>query len=272
MKNTLYIIVSLLALTSCEKEIDLDLNDQSGNIVIEGNVTNQSGPYTVKITKSVSFSSPNQYPAVTGAQVILSDNTGQTETLHYVGNGVYQTTTFAGEPGRTYTLKVESEGKQYSAQSKMPEVVNFDGLQQSSFKFGDKTTYTLLPLFTDPLPLGNRYLFSFTINDLTKKYMNTFSDNVNNGLPNQQPLILPNDDNKGRDHEVVVGDKIHVEMQSIDNNVFTYYSALLQISGGNGGTATPTNPPSNISNGALGYFSAHTTDTQTFVIEQMTTP
>ena len=77
---------------------------------------------------------------------------------------------------------------------------------------------------------------------------------------------------KGRDHEVVVGDKIHVEMQSIDNNVFTYYSALLQISGGNGGTATPTNPPSNISNGALGYFSAHTTDTQTFVIEQMTTP
>ena len=256
MKNTFYIIISLLTLTSCEKEIDLDLNDQSGNIVIEGNVTNQSGPYTVKITKSVSFSSPNQYPAVTGAQVILSDDMGQTETLHYVGNGIYQTATFAGEPGRTYTLKVQAEGKQYTAQSKMPEVVYFDGLQQSSFKFGDKTTYTLLPLFTDPLPLGNRYLFSFTINDLTKKYMNTFSDNVNNGLPNQQPLILPNDDNKGRDHEVVVGDKIHVEMQCIDNNIFTYYSSLLQISGGNGGTVTPTNPPSNISNGALGYFAA----------------
>lgn len=270
MKNTFYIILSLFILSSCEKEIDLDLNDQSGNIVIEGNVTNQSGPYTVKITKSVGFSEPNQYPAVTGAQVILSDNTGQTEILHYAGSGMYQTTTFVGTPGRTYTLKVQAEGKQYTAESKMPEEVYFEGLQQSSFKFGDKTTYTLLPLFTDPTPLGNRYLFSFTINDLTKKYMNTFSDNVNNGLPNQQPLILPNDDNKGRDHEVVAGDKIHVEMQCIDTNIFTYYSALLQISGGNGGTVTPTNPPSNISNGALGYFSAHTTETKTFVIQPVT--
>jgi len=272
MKNTFYIILSLLALTSCEKEVDLDLNDQSGNIVIEGNVTNQPGPYTVKITKSVGFSEPNQYPAVTGAQVILSDDMGQTETLQYTGNGVYQTSTFTGSPGRTYTLKVQAEGKEYTAQSKMPEVVYFDGLKQSSFKFGDKTTYTLLPLFTDPIMLGNRYLFIFTINDLPKKYMNTISDNVNNGLPNQQPLILPNDDNKGRDHEVVVGDKIHVEMQSIDTNVFTYYSALLQISGGNGGTATPANPPSNINNGALGYFSAHTTDTETFVIQPPVTP
>ncbi|MEF9478923.1 DUF4249 family protein [Chryseobacterium sp. 1B4] len=159
MKNTLYIILSLLALTSCEKEIDLDLNDQSGNIVIEGNVTNQPGPYTVKITKSVGFSEPNQYPAVTGAQVILSDDMGQTETLQYTGNGVYQTSTFTGSPGRTYTLKVQAEGKEYTAQSKMPEIVYFDGLKQSSFKFGDKTTYTLLPLFTDPMPLGNRYLF-----------------------------------------------------------------------------------------------------------------
>lgn len=272
MKNTFYIILSLFALTSCEKEIDLDLNDQSGNIVIEGNITNTPGPYIVKITKSVGFSEPNQYPAVTGAQVILSDDTGQTETLQYTGNGMYQTTTFTGEPGRIYTLKVQAEGKEYTARSKMPDTVNFEGLEQSSFKFGDKTTYTLLPLFTDPMPLGNRYLFSFTINDLTKKYMNTFSDNVNNGLPNQQPLILPNDDNKGRDHEVVAGDKIHVEMQCIDNNIFTYYSSLLQISGGNGGSATPANPPSNISNGALGYFSAHTTDTQTFVIQQPVTP
>ncbi|WP_262511540.1 hypothetical protein [Chryseobacterium carnipullorum] len=33
----------------------LDLDDKSGNIVIEGNVTNQPGPYFVRITKSVAF-------------------------------------------------------------------------------------------------------------------------------------------------------------------------------------------------------------------------
>ncbi|MCJ7935649.1 MAG: DUF4249 domain-containing protein [Chryseobacterium sp.] len=257
MKNTFLIILSLFAVTSCQKEVDLDLADQSGNIVIEGNVTNQTGPYTVKITKSVGVAQPNQYPAVTGAKVILSDNTGQTEILQYIGQGMYQTSTFVGISGRTYTLNVQAEGKQYTAQSTMPEAVDFEGLVQDSFVFGNTTTYTLLPVFTDPAALGNRYLFSFTVNDIAKKVFNVFSDNVNNGLPNQRPLVLPNDD-KDNNHQVTAGDIIHVEMQCIDNNIFTYYSALTQISGDNGGGVTPSNPPSNISNGALGYFSAHT--------------
>lgn len=271
MKNIIFIILTLFLVTSCEKEIDLDLDDKSGNIVIEGNVTNQPGPYFVRITKSVAFTANNQYPAVSDAQVILSDNTGQTETLQYVGDGKYKTTAFTGVTGRTYTLKIQAEGKQYTAQSSMPEVVNFDGLTQDSFAFGGETTYTLLPVFTDPIALGNRYLFNFTVNNVTKKTFEVFSDNVNNGLVNQRPLILPNedDDDDPNSHKVVPGDTIYVEMQSIDHSIFTYYSALLQISGdgGPGAGVTPSNPPSNINNGALGYFSAHTTQKKSIVIQ-----
>lgn len=267
MKNTFFIILSLLALTSCEKEINLDLADQSGKIVIEGNVTNLQGSYIVKITRSVGFSQPNQYPAVADAQVILSDDTGQTETLSYAGGGEYKTKSFMTAPGRTYTLKVLSEGKQYTAQSTMPANVELHGLAQDSYTIGNKIGYTLLPIFDDPVELGNRYQFNFTINNLPKKYISVLSDNLNNGLPNQWSLRLPDDDNKGRDHEVVVGDIIHVEMQCIDTNVFTYYSALLKISGGYGGSVTPADPPSNISNGALGYFSAHTVQQMTYEIQ-----
>ncbi|MFX8735733.1 DUF4249 family protein, partial [Acinetobacter baumannii] len=84
--------------------------------MIEGNITDQAGPYFVKITKSVAFTQTNQYPAVTNAQVILSDNTGQTETLQYAGNGNYKTSAFVGQPGRIYTLTINAEGKQYTAQ------------------------------------------------------------------------------------------------------------------------------------------------------------
>ncbi|MFC3157380.1 DUF4249 family protein [Chryseobacterium arachidis] len=90
MKNIFLIILSLFLVTSCEKEIDLDLEDQSGKIVIEGNITDQPGPYYLRITKSVAFTETNQYPAIENAQVVLSDNTGQTETLQYVGNGNYK--------------------------------------------------------------------------------------------------------------------------------------------------------------------------------------
>ena len=269
MKNIFLIILSFFLVTSCEKEIDLDLEDQSGNIVIEGNVTDQAGPYYVKITKSVAFTQANQYPAIENAQVVLSDNTGQTETLLYVGNGRYRTSSFVGQSGRTYTLKIQAEGKEYTSTSIMPAAVPFDDLEQDSFMVGGETSYTLLPVFTDPPALGNRYLFSYTVNNKTKRYFSEFSDNVNNGMPNQRPLILPNDDGEDPDDvKVVVGDTIHVEMQCIDDKVYTFYSALLQLSGGGpGGGVTPANPPSNISNGALGYFSAHTVSKKSIVIQ-----
>ena len=76
MKNIFLIIISLFLVISCEREIDLNLEDQSGNIVIEANVTDQAGPYTVRITKSVSFTQSNSYPRVENAQVTLSDNLG----------------------------------------------------------------------------------------------------------------------------------------------------------------------------------------------------
>lgn len=264
MKNIFLIIISLFLVISCEREINLNLEDQSGNVVIEANVTDQAGSYSVRITKSVSFTQSNTYPGIENAQVTLSDNLGQTENLQHIGNGIYQTSSFQGQSGRIYTLKVKAEGKEYISQSKMPETVEFQGLEQDSFMVAGETNYTLLPIFVDPPVLGNRYLFSYLVNDNPKKYFSEFSDNVNNGLPNQRPLILPNDD---KEVKVKVGDKITVEMQCIDDAVYTFYSALLQLSGGGGGGVTPTNPPSNISNGALGYFSAHTVSVKTIVIE-----
>lgn len=268
MKNLLYILISLFLITGCEKEIDLDLEDKSGNIVIEGNVSDQPGPYYVKITRSVAFTQNNEYPLIEDAVVILSDNSGQTETLQYVGAGRYETTNFVTQPGKTYTIKVTAEGKEYTAKSTMPFPVSLDDLQQDSFTIGGEITYTLLPIFTDPSALGNRYLLKYSINNSSKKTFEIFSDNVNNGMVNQRPLVLPNDDEDPDDQKVVVGDTIYVELQCIDTNVFTYYSSLLQISGsGPGGSVTPSNPPSNISNGALGYFSAHTSSKKSFVIQ-----
>ena len=266
MRNIFLILLSLFLMVSCEREIDLNLEDQSGNIVIEGNITDQAGPYKVRITKSVAFTQTNQYPPIENAAVTITDDLGQTETLQYIGNGNYQATNFQGQSGRTYTLKINAENKEYISQSKMPEAVDFQGLEQDSFMVAGETTYSLLPIFIDPPTLGNRYLFTYYVNDNPKKYFSEFSDNVNNGSPNQRPLILPNDDEDG-DVKVKVGDTITVEMQCIDDAVYIFYSALLQLSSGGGGGVTPTNPPSNISNGALGYFSAHTVRVKTIVIE-----
>ena len=120
------------------------------------------------------------------------------------------------------------------------------------------------PVCTDPLPLGNRYLLIVSVNASKLKPLETFSDNFNNGLVNQRNLRLPGDN----EDNVKIGDTIHVEMQCIDQNIYTYYNAVIQISGddGSGAGITPANPPSNISNSALGYFSAHTSTKNSIVI------
>ncbi|ALR32095.1 hypothetical protein ATE47_16915 [Chryseobacterium sp. IHB B 17019] len=58
-------------------------------------------------------------------------------------------------------------------------------------------------------------------------------------------------------------------MQSMDLSVFNYFKALpgFTLNGKyNGGGILPANPISNINNGTLGYFSAHTSEKKTIII------
>lgn len=257
MRQSLIIIIAAFLFTSCTKEVDLKLDDKSGEIVIEGNVTNQPGPHTVRITKTVAFTSASQYPAVSNAFVTISDDTGLVDTLVYSNNGEYKTTRLVSAPGRTYFLTVNVNNIVYTARSKMPNAVAFNDLTKDSISFGGNINYTLLPGFTDPVEIGNRYFFITQAAGKREKIYDVFSDNINNGILNQRSIFLAfnNTDTKIK---IEKGDSVTVEMQCVTNEMYTYYHSLIELSeGGPGGGTTPANPPGNISNGALGYFSAH---------------
>jgi len=262
MKNIIKLLMLLVLFSSCEKEIDLDLDDRSGELVIDGNVTDQPGPYYVQLTKSVPFTQTNQYPAVTGAVVTISDQTGQQDQLVYEGNGRYKTTTLTSVPGNVYTLKVVVDGKTYTSSSRLPLVVPLDSLTQDSIKFGSEVRYAVRPIYTDPATLGNSYRFIISVNGKSNKAYNLVTDNINNGKVNQRAFPIINDDDL---EEVNKGDQITVEMHGLDLPVYTYYNALAEITGRGG--VTPANPPSNISGGALGRFSAHTVSKKSMVLK-----
>lgn len=265
MKKAIELVAVCIFLSSCEKAINLNLEDKSGQLVIEGNITDQTGPYFVRISRSVAFTSPNEYPDVTDAHVFVRDQTGMTDTLQYTGNGLYKTTRLTGTPGFTYQLTVQADGQTYNASCRMPERISLEGVEQDSISFGGTVSYTALPLFTDPSAQGNRYLFIATTSRLRDKILEVFSDNINNGVPNQRSLMLVFNN---ADEDLKSGDSVKLEMQCISENIYTYYSSLIQLSGdGPGGGITPSNPVSNLSNGALGYFSAHTQAIHRFVIQ-----
>lgn len=263
MKKYICIILASFFFASCEKVIDLDLNTSSPQMVIEGNISDAPGPYLVKLSKTVNYSDANTYPPVSGALVIVSDNTGITDTLTETVTGSYQTHSIIGVQGRTYELKVSAEGQNFSAVSTMPCKVNLDSIQFNLYSEPGESekTFAVVPLYLDPVEFGNSYRFFFSANGKEDKTYQVGNDNIGNGRVNQQPFF--SDDVKFRK-----GDTVKVIMLCIDINTYNYYYTLSQIGGGGIiGGATPSNPPGNISgNKALGIFSAFTTQTKTAVV------
>jgi len=266
-------IISVLILFifySCEKVIDIDLKNSEPKIVIDGTITDQPGPYTVKISKTGDYYKPGTFPAVAGAEVTISDNAGNSEILSEVTEGFYQTSTIQGVPGRTYSLKVIAEGKEYTAVSTMPEAIEIDSLTykyQPGGSFGPDATegYKLYIHFTDPAGIENYCRFKVYKNgQLTKGYY-LYDDKYTNGNSY--------DYNDFEDDAILqLNDTAIVELLTLDKSTYDYYSTLSNVlTEGDTGPpmmmTTPANPNSNLSNGALGYFGAFTVRSDSIVIQ-----
>lgn len=265
MKKIFAIITTAILLSSCEKEISIDLNSPNSQIVIERSITDTQGPYYVKITKSVNFSDANNYPPVTEAFVIISDNLGNTDTLTEISAGTYQTNTIVGTPGNTYNLSITAEQKSYFATSTMPLKVKLDTLIFETLSApGGDDHYSALPIFKDPSTPDNNYRFLLTINGEPENSYFVDNDNIDNGLVNTRSLFNPG-------IEIDVDDTVKVEMRCIDTPTYTYFYTLSRMSGGGpGGGTTPSNLPNNITgNNALGIFSAYTTQTRTQKVQYL---
>ena len=250
-------------LLGCEKEIQLPLDNNQSLLVIDGSITDEAGPYYIKLSKSTGISESSNFFAVTDAQVIVKDNLGIIDTLKHEKGGQYKTNKIKGIYGNTYYLEVQVADKKYTASSTMPQKVALDSLRINPFALNSEIRYSVIPVYTDPIALGNSYRFIQKINDTLDQTFFVFNDNLNNGKVNQRPLRGGSDS-----LEVKLNDLIAVEMQCITRPTYIYYYTLNQQSGaGPGGGTTPSNPPSNIVGGALGIFSAHTVQRKQVMIK-----
>jgi hypothetical protein len=253
-----YITAALIlgiTLASCEKVVNVDLNNAEPKIVIEA-IVNNSDPCKVVISRSVPFSYLSNFPAITGATVKISDNTGNAYTLAETVAGTYTNALLVGVPGRTYTLSVTAEGKNYTAVCTMPAPVNMDSLYQDSITVTKKTVF-VTAVFTDPAGFGNSYQFVEKVNGKRNKTIFITDDLFQDGGIIGNELL-------DEDLKLKTGDVVEVEMQCIDRVIYRYLRGLedLQFN-----STVPANPDTNISNNALGYFSAHVSQKKTIVIK-----
>lgn len=263
LKN-IFIVLFALIVGSCEKVIDVDLNEAEPRLVIEGNITSSPGPYDVMISTSGGYFDENAVEPVSGATVFIADEEGWKEELFEKTPGVYRTDWMIGREGLDYTLEVEVGGMTYTASENLPDQVEIIELSIEESIFAQyiessaEEIYDVHCVFEDPVDELNYYRFFVYING---EYLEDFrrydvsDDELFNGLTYTYSFRLI---------EANPGDEIKIELQSTGYNTYEYFRTLNDALSGRPG-ATPYNPISNIDNNALGYFGAYTVSTETIM-------
>jgi hypothetical protein len=265
--QSIIVVLIIIIISGCQKVINVDLNEAEPQIVIEGLITDRGGPYRVTISKSGSYFDQPTFPAVSGAEVIITDNAGTADTLKETKPGIYLTSKIHGIPGRTYTLKVKSENKEYTGSSTLHSNVPVDSLilvkdTSTQFDFGrdprDREDIELHCLFKDPEE-KNFYRIKVIINDtINVESYRLYDDQYTNGGYTELRVA-----------HVAVGDTDLVELVSLDQQTYWYYRTLADVLHTNPVFgSTPANPNTNLDNGALGYFGACAVSIKTIIITQ----
>ena len=267
-KDSFRIVLSLMSFivfSGCQKVINVDLNVAEPRIVIEGLINDRRGPYGVTITKSGSYFNQPVLPSVSNANISISDDAGTTETLREVGPGIYLTSKTRGIPGRTYTLKVISDNREYSGTSTMLSHVDIASLklvksELERFDFGgnnqNEIHMEIRCVFKDPDEKNFYRIKVFKNDSINSQSYRLYDDQYTNGRETELRVT-----------RAEAGATFRIELLSIDKQTYAYYRTLEDLLFTNPFFgSTPANPNNNLSNGALGYFGAVAISSKTIVI------
>ncbi|MCS6824858.1 MAG: DUF4249 domain-containing protein [Cytophagaceae bacterium] len=255
----------LILLNSCQEVIDIKLKPGDLKVVIEGLVTNQPEPFVVKISRSEPFTEGNTFTKFENASVTIRDDAGNVYVLSHVGDGVYKTTTpVQGVVGRTYYLTAIVDGVTYTAEDRLYSVPPIDTMYYAYFT-PDATHfqegYYVYASTSDPPNEKNYYLYKFFRNSDIVGNANTIYVNDDRFLSSQiRGVEIPG---VFKEQDVVT-----MEQYSLSEKAFNFYNglSLQMLSDGGFFTTPPANAPTNLSNGALGFFQASSVSRYTVTI------
>jgi len=183
-------ILGILSATSCIDRINIEVPDSfSSQLVVDGLITDEPGPYMVKLSLSSKVEGFLQFrKPIVARRVTISDNAGNAEDLTLIEAGIYQTNPngIRGVVGREYSLRVETlDGKVYeSIPDRISQAEGVDSLyyQLEAFQRLDAPTRYGFRVYADAQGVANiddffrwKYAGTYVINKLSPHYETAFS-------------------------------------------------------------------------------------------------
>lgn len=260
-------------LTSCVDKVDVTVSEGESLLVVDGWITNQAGPYTVKLSTTGPYFNNEQTARVQGASLMIVDSEGVKDTLREVSPGEYKTSTILGKIGNSYTLFIDALGESYMATTEIKRVPPIDSLSYEYVdnKGTDRDGYFLRYYGPEPAGVGDNYRFLLTRNDtLLNKPGDVWritSDEFVDGN-----YINAWDPYEGK---LKKGDKMKIEGLSLTRDAYLFFTEMaIQVTNGGMFSNPPANVRTNIINvkgpsgkKAVGYFGGSAVSTNEVVIE-----
>ncbi len=252
-------LVLVFFFQSCEETIDLDFQDNDPVIVVEAELSNLSNQQEIRVNKTKSIFESGRFVYVEDAHVVVSTSKGQSFQFIHQGEGKYTHSNFIPQQGVEYSLSVLSEGQRITAKSTMQAYVEVDSLGFIEENILDQSYDFVAIRFLDPNDEENYYKYTMSVNDKPAKFMAVFSDKLNNGRDVEHRFY-------DADNDFYQGDKVVVYRSLISKEVFRYWNEYQRLTPS---SSAPSNPTSNLSGGALGYFSINNTKRYTLEYTNM---
>ena len=280
MKKIIYLILAIaISISACTEPYDPILDSGYIRLVVQGSISNELKTHQVSLTKSADYFSNSPAPRITGATVSITDGEN-TFDLTEVSDGLYETDTIAGEPGKTYILTINSDGKTYEASCYLnycPPIdsINFGYYDLSAYDIVDSSAYILLNA-QEPATPNNYYFWNVYKNGILE------TDTLNEVYFSDDLLINGSyiyNAEVGFLKKVDIGDTISLEMQAITKEYNDYIYQVLSVTDWNMGPfgGTPANPLGNIkevidndnkNDDPLGFFLAYSIYTITDTVPE----
>ncbi len=284
--SALLLVLSLLCLTGCEKDVNINIQSADPQIVVQGVIENGQPPYVLLNTTFGFFSQVDlttvQNSFVHGAVVKVSDGVKTITLKEYAvdtsgGNKFYvyfiDTTNIGnvmvGELGKTYTLTIDKDGNRYTSITKIPFPKGPDTLWFAEPVFKRPTTpATALELFanyTDPDTPGN-YVKYFTKRNNEQFYPGgIFTDELVNGKPISNIDLFAgtandnsNSSNSDSAYYFFPGDSVTLKWCEVDKGIYDFWNTYeFAIRSGGNPFSSPINVKTNMTNGALGSWAGY---------------
>jgi hypothetical protein len=288
----LYLIIpitSFLLLYGCEKKVNFTLNDQPDKLVVEATIENDQPPIVI-LSRSVGYFSkitPDilAQSFVHGADIFVSNGTlthklkeysvplaGTYQFYYYSIDSSSMGTSFKGELAHSYSLRVVTGGKEYTANTTIPLITKRIDSMWWKKALVDTSRAIVMVKATDRPGYGD-YIRYYTKRNsqpfypaLNSAYDDLFIDGttyeiqVDAGVDRNAPRVE-------NENLFTRGDTVTLKLSNIDKATYDFWRTMeFSYSTIGDPFSTPTKVLSNISGGALGYFGGYASQFRTLII------